>query len=335
MNIDELLPKLNPKTAASFRKASDIQIEMLPTPSLGVNKALGGGIVYGRQSMLWGNRSGGKTLFSLGLAANAQKQGKSVAWIDAEKNFDPAWARRNGVDPNKVLVSTITSIADMADAGYDLIKNGVDLLVCDSISALLPQSYFVEGEMKALADTGQIGTFSKNMGAALNMFNNINQHTALVLISQVRNQIGSYGASISPMGGKAMEHMNSTQIKLWSNPNEKESIKGNVSDGDLIFTRPIGRPVMWTIDKSRGAGMNQTGTYDMYFAGNTIGIDTIGEIITYGVEYGVIRKSGNWLAYGEDMDKGLNGAKQFRKFLVEHPDMYQEIYDIVMEKAAA
>lgn len=333
MNTDDILSKLNPKTAALFRKASQIKIEILPTPSLGINKALGGGIVYGRQTMLWGNRSGGKTLFSLGLAANAQKQDKLVAWIDAEKNFDPAWARRHGVNPDDVLVSTITSIADMADAGYDLIKNGVDVLVVDSISALLPQSYFVDGEMKALADTGQIGTFSKNMGAALNMFNNINQHTAIVLISQVRNQIGSYGASISYMGGKAVDHMNSTTIKLWSNPSEKESIKGNVSDGDLIFTKPIGRPVTWTIDKSRGAGMNQTGIYDMYFAGDTVGIDLIGEIITYGVEYGIIKKSGNWLSYGE-MEKGLNGAKKFRDFLIEHPAVYGEIYDAVMEKAA-
>ncbi len=88
-NIDELLAKLNPKTAAMFRRASEVKIETLATPSLGLNRAIGG-IGYGRQTTLWGNRSGGKTLMALGLAANAQRAGKSVAWIDAERNFDPA-----------------------------------------------------------------------------------------------------------------------------------------------------------------------------------------------------------------------------------------------------
>lgn len=330
MNIEELLANLNPKTAALFRKASEIKNDLLPTPSLGVNKAIGG-IGYGRQTTLWGNRSGGKTLFSLGLVANAQKDGRSVAWIDAEKNFDPVWARRNGVNPDDMIVSKITSIADMADAGYDLMKNGIDVLVVDSISALLPQSYFVEGEMKALADTGQIGTFSKNLGTAINMFNNINQHTAIILISQVRNQIGSYGASIAPMGGKALEHMNSTQIKLWSNPNEKEAIKGEVHEGDLIFTRPIGRPVTWTVEKNRGPGMNQTGSYDMYFAGDHVGVDLVGEVVDFGVEFGLIKKGGAWYTVGEERFQGRPKAVAY---LRENENVMQEIYDEILKKAA-
>lgn len=330
MNIDEILARLNPKTAASFRKASEIKNELLPTPSLGLNRAIGG-VGYGRQTMLWGNRSGGKTAFCLQLAARAQADGKGVAWIDAEKNFDPAWASRMGVQED-MMVSKISSIADMADAGHDLIRAGIDLMIVDSISTLLPQSFFVEGEMKALADTGQIGTFSKNMGQAVNMLNNVNEHTALVLISQVRNQIGSYGASISPMGGKAVEHMNSTIIKLWSNPNEKEAIKGDTHEGDLIFQRPIGRPVTWTVEKNRGPGMNFSGSYDLYFAGDFVGVDRVGEVIDTSVEFGLIKKGGAWYTVGEERFQGRAKAVEY---LRNNHDIELELYDKILEKSAA
>lgn len=328
-NIDELLAKLNPKTAAMFRRASEVKNDVLPTPSLGLNRAIGG-VGYGRQTMIWGNRSGGKTLFCLGLAANAQRDGKTVAWIDAERNYDPVWAKRHGVDSDKVLWSPVTSIADMADAGHDFIRAGVDVLIVDSISTLLPQSYFVDGEMKALADTGQIGTFSKNMGQAVNMFNRVNEHTALVLISQVRNQIGSYGASLAPMGGKAVEHMNSLQIKLWSNPSEKEAIMGKITEGDLILQKPVGRPVTWTVEKNRGPGMNESNKYDMYFKGDFVGVDRTGEVIDFGVESGLVKKGGAWYTIGEERFQGRAKAIQY---LRDNPDVEEQIYGEILAKS--
>lgn len=329
MDVEAILAQLNPKTAASFRKGSEVENKVLETPSLTLNRAIGG-VGYGRQTMFWGNRSGGKTLACLQLARNAQAKGEGVAWIDAEKNFDPVWARRLGVDPDAMIVSKITSIADMADAAHDLIRAGIDLLVVDSISALLPQSYFVEGEMKALADTGQIGTFSKNMGQAVNMLNNVNDHTALVLISQVRNQIGSYGASLAPMGGKAVEHMNSLQIKFWSNPSDKEAIMGTVSEGDMVFKKPVGRPVTWTVEKSRGPGMNATGKYDLYFAGDFVGVDRTGEVVDLGVEYGLIKKGGAWFTLE---DQKFQGRQNVVQFLRDNPGLENDLYETLMEKA--
>lgn len=329
MDVEAMLAQLNPKTAASFRKGSEVENKILPTPSLGLNRAIGG-IGYGRQTMLWGNRSGGKTLFALQTARNAQAKGQGVAWIDAEKNFDPDWARRLGVDPDQMIVSKITSIADMADAAHDLIRAGIDVCVIDSISALLPQSYFVDGEMKALADTGQIGTFSKNMGQAVNMLNNVNDSTALILISQVRNQIGSYGASLAPMGGKAVEHMNSLQIKFWSNPSDKEAIMGTVSEGDMVFKKAIGRPVTWTVEKSRGPGMNMTGSYDLYFAGDNVGVDRTGEVVDMAVEYGLIKKGGAWFSFE---DEKLQGRPKVIQFFKDNPGLEEDYYKSLMEKA--
>lgn len=328
-NIEQLLAKLNPRTAAAFRVASGIENELLPTPSLGLNMAMGG-VGYGRQTTIWGNRSGGKTLMCLQMAAQAQRDGKGVAWIDAEKNFDKAWARRLGVNVDELLVSRITSVADMADAGYDLMSAGVDVLVVDSISALLPQSFFDEGEMKDLSKTGQIGTFSKNLGAAINMFNNINEHTALIFISQVRNKFSTYGASLTPMGGLALEHMNSAQIKLWSNPNLKEAIEGTVTDGDIIYKRPIGRAVTWTIEKNRGPGMNMTNSYDLYFAGDFVGVDRVGEVVDFGVEVGAVKKGGAWYHIGNEK---FQGRPKAITFLRENPDIEEKIYQEILDKA--
>ena len=328
MDLEELLSRVNPKTAALFRRASEIENRLLPTPSLGINLATGG-IGYGRQTMLWGNRSGGKTAFCLQLAAQAQKDGELVAWTDAEKNFDPAWAARLGVDTDKLVVSNVTSIADFADSTYEVIKAGAGVVIVDSISVLMPQSFFVEGEMKALADTGQIGTYAKNMGAALNMINNINRQTAVVLISQMRNKINTWGASASNMGGLGADHMNSTLIKLWSNPAEKEAIMGKEHHGDIVIEKPIGRPVRWTIDKSRGPGMNMTGTYDFYFAGSEVGVDLTGEIVDFGVQYGVINKAGAWYTVG---DERLQGRSNVVKYLKANPETADEFYNRIMGK---
>lgn len=291
-----------------------------------------GGFGFGRQTMLWGNRSGGKTLFCLQTAAIAQSMDKSVAWIDAEKNFDVEWAARAGVDVEKMHVSKITSIADMADAGSDFIRAGVDVLIVDSISALLPQSYFVDGEMKALANTGQIGTFSKNMGQAVNMFNNINDNTAVILISQMRNAFNTYGASLGPMGGLAVEHMNSTTIKLWSNPSEKEAIVGKVSNGDLIIEKPVGRPVTWTVTKNRGPGMNMSNKYDLYFGIDPTGVDRTGEVVDFGVEAGIIKKGGAWYTIE---DERIQGRAKVVQFLRDNPGLEEDIYDEILKRSRA
>ncbi len=162
------------------------------------------------------------------------------------------------------------------------------------------------------------------------MWNNINQHTAIVLISQVRNQIGSYGASMGPMGGLALQHMNSTQIKLWSNPNVKEAIKGKIHTGDLILERPIGRSVTWTVEKNRGPGMNESNAYDLYFAGDHVGVDLVGEILDYGVEFGIVQKGGAWYTVNEERFQGRVAAV---KHLRENEDIAEKLYQEILEKA--
>lgn len=329
-NIDDILARLNPKTAESFRKASELETEHLMTPSLGINMAIGG-LRYGGIHTLWGNRSSGKSMFCLGLVREAQKQGKTVAWVDAEKNFDKNWAGRHGVDTDNMIISHTTSMANTANNAVDLVSNGVDLLIVDSMSVLLPQSYFEDGEIKDLEKTNQIGTFSKNYASMVNMLNDRNHHTCIVMISQVRNKFHQYGASKSLMGGEAAEFMNSTIIKLYGALSDKDSIKGQITNGDLILERPIGRPVTWTIDKARGPGMGQTNSYDMYFAGDNVGIDLTGEVIDYGVEFGVIHKGGAWYTVN---DERLQGRAKAVKYLKENNDVQEKLYHEILRLAA-
>jgi len=329
-NIDEILARLNPKTAESFRKASELETEYLMTPSLGINMATGG-LRYGAIHTLWGSRSSGKSMFCLGLAREAQKNGKTVAWVDAEKNFDKVWAGRHGVDTDNMIISHTASMANTANDSVDLVKNGIDLLVIDSMSVLLPQSYFDDGEMKDLERTGQIGTFAKNFASMMNMLNNLNKHTCIVVISQVRNKFHQYGASKSLMGGEAAEFMNSTIIKMWAPLTDKDTIKGQITNGDLILERPVGRPVTWTIDKARGPGMGQTGTYDMYFAGDNVGIDLTGEVVDFGVEFGVVKKGGAWYTVG---DQRFQGRAKVVDYLKENNEIQEQLYHEILKKAA-
>lgn len=329
-NMDDFLARLNPKTLEAFHRASELETEYLLTPSLGINMAIGG-LRYGAIHTLWGSRSSGKSLFCLGLVAEAQKNGKLCAWVDAEKNFDKNWARRHGVDPENLALSHTTSMVDTANNAVDLVQNGVDLLIIDSMSVLLPQSYFEDGELKGLEKTNQIGTFSKNYASMMNMLNNLNKHTCIVVISQVRNKFHQYGASKTLMGGEAAEFMNSTIIKMYAPLSDKDTKKSQVAMGDLILERPVARPVTWTIDKARGPGMNQTGTYDMYFAGEEVGIDLTGEVIDYGVEFGVIAKGGAWYTINGER---LQGRPKAVEYLKANPEVQEKLYLEVLEKAA-
>lgn len=331
--LDDILARLNPTTAAAYIKASEIETELLVTPSLGINMAIGG-LRYGAIHTLWGSRSSGKTLFCLGLVREAQSKGKACAWVDAEKNFDPAWAERNGVDTNDLAVSHTTNMVDTANHAVDWVNKGADLLIIDSMSVQLPQSYFDDGELKGLEGTNQIGTFSKNYASMVSMINNVNHHTNVVVISQVRNKFSKQGsAGKGLMGGEASEHYNSTIIKFWASRNRDDAITGKIHVGDMILERPVGRKVTWTIDKARGAGHEQTNDYNILFAGDNVGIDLTGEVITYGIEFGVIKKAGAWLSYG-DMEKGIQGVPKFTAYLRENPEVQEMIYKEIMEKVA-
>ena len=330
--LDDILAKLDPKTRARVQSAQDIKVDKQETPSIGLNTALKGGLPYGRQVLVWGNKSAGKSSFCLQMISIAQKEGKTCAWIDAEASYDPAWAEQLGVDSSKLIYSTAKTVNDMVDVGTKLMDAGVDLIVVDSISALLPAIYFEKdgNEMKDLQDTKQIGAEAKDMTHAVKMLNYANKNTLLVLISQQRNQFGSMHASHIPTGGMAVKFFSTTVIKLWSSEAEANAIKAGIKVGDKIIEQRVGRPVNWIVDYSKVSPPNLSGQYEFYYQGETIGVDRVGETLDVAEMFGIVEKGGAWYTVNGER---LQGRAKAVQYLRDNPEVVEKLIGEINAKS--
>ena len=326
---EDILAKLDPKTRARVQLATSVDTKKQKTPSIGLNMALKGGLGFGRQVLVWGNKSAGKSSFCLQMIAIAQKEGKTCAWIDAEASYDPAWAEMLGVDSNSLIYSPAKTINNMVDVATQLMEAGVDIIVVDSISALLPAIYFEKDstDLKKLEDTKQIGAEAKDMTHAVKMLNYANKNTLLVLISQQRNQFGSMHASHIPTGGMAVKFFSSTVIKLWSSEAEANAIKSGIQVGDKIIEQRVGRPVNWIIDYNKLGPPNLSGQYDFYYQGEALGVDYIGEVLDTAEMMGKIQKGGAWYTIGEERFQGRAKTLEYLRLNLDVVEKLQkEIY---------
>jgi recombination protein RecA len=319
-DVEEILAQLNPKLRKKISLGSEMsKIEFAKTPSFGLNRSLNGGFPYGRQVLVWGNKSSGKSSFCLQLIAEAQKEGKVCAWIDAEMTFDQEWAKMLDVDTEKLIVSTARTMNDMVDVGTDLMKAGIDLIVVDSISALLPAIYFEKDstELKQLENTKQIGAEARDMTNAVKMLNYANNQvkpTLLILISQARNNIGAMYVSQQPTGGMATKFYSSTIVKLFSSESDNQAIKGKIHVGDKIIEEKVGRKVRWDVQFSKTSPAFQSGEYDFYFRGDDLGVDTVADLVDTAEMLGFVERAGAWYTVeGEryqGRDKLVLGVKE-------------------------
>jgi recombination protein RecA len=333
IDIDDFLSQLDPKLRKKITSGNTIEIVKQKTPSISLNHALKGGIGYGRQVLIWGNKSAGKSSFCLQMIGEAQKEGKVCAWIDAEASFDPEWAKKLGVDVDQLLYSNARSMNEMVDVGVQLMKAGVDILIVDSISALLPAIYFEKDseELKQLENTKQIGAEARDMTNAVKMLNYANNNekpTLLVLISQQRNNIGAMFASHQPTGGHAVKFFSSTIIKLWSSESDNQAIKGKIVSGDKIIESKVGRVVNWHIDFNKTGPAFVAGSYDFYFDGEgDMGVDKIADLVDTAELTGVIQKGGAWYTVFEER---LQGRAKVIEYLKENPDKARELEKMVI-----
>ena len=332
ISLEDIMAKLDPKTRARVQSAQNVEVHKQLTPSIGLNVALKGGLGYGRQVLVWGNKSAGKSSFCLQMIALAQQEGKTCAWIDAEASYDQKWAEQLGVDSSSLIYSQAKTVNDMVDVGVKLMEAGVDVIVVDSISALLPGIYFEKdgNEMKDLQDTKQIGAEAKDMTHAVKMLNYANKNTLLVLISQQRNQFGSMHASHIPTGGMAVKFFSSTVIKLWSSEAEANAIKAGVAVGDKIIEQRVGRPVNWIIDYNKLGPPNLSGQYDFYYQGETLGVDRIGETLDVAEMYGLIEKGGAWYTINGERFQGRAKAVSY---LRENPEVAGALIEEINAKS--
>jgi recombination protein RecA len=297
--IEEAMAMLDPKIRKRIGSGVGIKTELQPTPSVGLNRALGGGLPYGRQVLLWGSKSSAKSSLCLQTIGLAQKEGKLCAWVDAEMSYDEEWAKKLGVDTEKLIYSEARSVNDMVDVGVALLHAGVDLIVIDSISSLLPAVYFEKDsdELKALDQTKQIGAESKDLKHAwlmLNYANNREKPALIIAISQARNNITAMYTQSVPTGGLTTQFMSSTIVKLFSSSSDSKAIKGKIKAGDKLIEQKVGRRVLWEVQNSKTSAPGDTGEYDFFFRGDLIGIDEIGDLVDTAEMLGVVERTGAW-----------------------------------------
>jgi len=328
ITVEEVLAQLDPRIRKNLATGEGIRVEYQPTPSHGLNRALNGGLPYGRQVLIWGSKSSAKSSLCLQTIALAQQEGKVCAWIDAEMSYSEDWAKSLGVDTSKLIYSSSRTINDMVDVATNLMNAGVDLIVVDSITSLLPAIYFEKDsdELKQLENTKQIGAESRDFSNAwkmLNYANNKVKPTLLVLISQSRNNINAMYTSQQPSGGQATKFYSSTVIKLFSSESDNQAIKGKISIGDKLIEEKIGRKVRWELQFSKTSPGFQSGEYDFYFRGGQVGIDTVADLVDTAELMGIVSRTGAWYILPDGSK--VQGRDGFINKVKEDKELFEEI----------
>jgi recombination protein RecA len=281
--------KLDPKTAKRYITAQETNLIKYPLASTGLTRALGGGIGAGRITLVYGNTSSGKSVLMMQTIGMLQKMGKVCAWVDAEDSYEKSFAARLGVDNDELILIQKKSFGAITDAIVPLLRAGIDMIVIDSISDALPEVFVdKDGSVVEFDKQKQIGAHARSCTMMVNAVHYENEKTAVVLISQTTTKIEATFVKQVPHGGQKVPFASSQIIKLTSSSTEKQQKTGDVYIGDFIFQRPIGRTVEYYIEKNKLGPQSQKGAYDLYYAGNDIGIDRIGEIFDDAVTYGVI-----------------------------------------------
>lgn len=295
----------------SIMKLGDSQaldIESVSTGSLGLDIALGiGGLPCGRVIEIYGPESSGKTTLTLQVIAEAQKQGKTCAFVDAEHALDPIYAAALGVNVDELLVSQPDTGEQALEITDMLVRSGaVDVLIVDSVAALTPKAE-IEGDM----GDSHVGLQARLMSQALRkLTGNIKRsNTLCIFINQIRMKIGvMFGNPETTTGGNALKFYASVRLDIRR--------IGSVKEGDEV----IGNETRVKVVKNKVAPpFKQTEFIIMYGQG----ISKEGELIDLGVKHNVVDKSGAWYAYGGD--KIGQGKANCIKFLKENTELANEI----------
>jgi recombination protein RecA len=296
-----------------------LDVEGIPTGSMSLDIALGGrGIPRGRITEIYGSESSGKTTLALHAVANAQKQGGVAAYIDAEHALDPSWAKRLGVDLDNLLVSQPGYGEEALQIAEMLIKsNAVDIIVIDSVAALVPKGEIQDGEI----GEAKVGLQARLMSQALRILNpQINKSkTSLIFINQIRQKIGvMYGNPETTTGGLALKFYASARLEV-----RKSTM---IKDGD----EPVGSEVKVKVVKNKVAPPFRTAEFSLM---HDRGIDLEEDVLKIGVDQEFVTKSGAFFSYKEQrLGQGKDNAKTF---LREHPELRDAIIAEVLAKHAA
>lgn len=295
-----------------------MNVEVIPTGALSLDLALGiGGLPRGRVVEIYGPESSGKSTLALHVVAEAQRQGGVAAYIDAEHALDPSYARAIGVNIDELLISQPDTGEQALEIADMLVRSGgIDVLVIDSVAALVPKAE-IEGDM----GDAHVGLQARLMSQALRKLTaNLNKSRALaIFINQLREKIGvMFGSPETTPGGRALKFYASVRLDV----RRVESIK----DGAEV----VGNRVKVKVAKNKCAPPFRTAEFDLMYG---TGISREGSLLDVAHELGLVKKSGSWFTY-ESVQLG-QGRENAKKFLAENVEVALEIADKIRERVLA
>jgi recombination protein RecA len=296
---------------------SAMDIESISTGSLSLDVALGiGGLPKGRIVEIYGPESSGKTTLALHVIAEAQKNGDSCAFIDAEHALDPAYAKKLGVNTDELLISQPDTGEQALEITDSLVRSkAISVLVVDSVAALVPRAE-IEGEM----GDSHMGLQARLMSQALRkLTGSVSKSNCMVIfINQIRMKIGvMFGSPETTAGGNALKFYSSCRLDIRR--------IGAIKDKEEI----IGNQTKVKVVKNKVAPPFRVVEFDIMYGE---GISKLGELIDIGVKSGVVDKAGAWFSYkGDKIGQGRENSKIFLK---QNPAIADEIESIIRAKSS-
>jgi recombination protein RecA len=295
-----------------------MQVEAISTGSLGLDIALGvGGLPRGRVIEIYGPESSGKTTLALHVIAEAQKNGGTAAFVDAEHALDPVYARKLGVNIDELIVSQPDTGEQALEIVDTLVRsNAIDVLVVDSVAALVPRAE-IEGEM----GDSHVGLQARLMSQSLRkLTGSISRSRCMVIfINQLRMKIGvMYGNPETTTGGNALKFYASVRLDIRRT--------GQIKDRDDI----VGNATRVKVVKNKVAPPFKQVEFDIMYGE---GISKVGEILDLGVKAGVVEKSGAWFSY--DSVRIGQGRENSKTFLRENPEMMAKLEKVIRARTDA
>jgi len=293
-----------------------VEIETIPTGSLGLDIALGvGGLPRGRVVEIYGPESSGKTTLTLHVIAEAQKKGGVCAFVDAEHALDPVYARKLGVNLEDLLISQPDTGEQALEITDTLVRSGaIDVLVIDSVAALTPRAE-IEGEMGDSLPGLQARLMSQALRKLTASISRSN--TMVVFINQIRMKIGvMYGSPETTTGGNALKFYASVRLDIRR--------IGSIKDRDAV----VGNQTRVKVVKNKVAPPFKQVEFDITYGE---GISKTGELIDLGIKAGVVEKSGAWFSF--DSQRLGQGRENAKAYLKANPEIAGRIEKAIRENA--
>ncbi len=313
--LDQIEKQFGKGSIMRLGEAHRVQVECIPTGSLSLDLALGGGIPKGRIVEVYGPESSGKTTLTLHAIAEAQKQGGTAAFIDAEHALDPAYAKRIGVNVESLLLSQPDNGEQALEIVETLVRsNAVDLIVVDSVAALVPRAE-IEGEM----GDAHMGLQARLMSQALRKLTGVisRSKVTVVFINQIRMKIGvMFGNPETTTGGNALKFYASVRMDIRR--------ISQIKQGDEV----IGNRCRVKVVKNKIAPPFREAEFDIMY---NEGISRSGDVIDLATKYGIVEKSGAWFSYKDQ--KIAQGREAAKTYLRENPKVMEELAKKVTETA--